>query len=88
MRRLGRIRRFSLAVAVVMAISVSIISIVGANALQEDFGLTVEELLSAQSNELFGIKKPLSKPADAGDVVPRGDATANERQLLAQGLKA
>ena len=55
---------------------------------KEDFGLTVEELLSAQSNELLGIEKPLSEPADDGDVVPREDATANARQLLAQGLKA
>jgi secreted PhoX family phosphatase len=61
---------------------------VGANARGEDFGLTVEELLNAQSNELYGIEKPLGMPADAGDVVPREDATANERQLLAQGLKA
>ena len=88
MRRLGRTWKVSLAVAVVMAMSVSIISMVGANAGGEDFGLTVEELLSSQSNELFGIKKPLNEPADAGDVVPREDATANERQLLAQGLKA
>ena len=88
MRRLGRAWQVSLAVAVVMAISVSIISMVGANARGEDFGLTVEELLNTQSNELFGIKKPLNKPADAGDVVPREDATADERQLLAQGLKA
>jgi hypothetical protein len=50
---------------------------------KEDFGLTVEELLSAQSNELFGIEKPLSEPADGGDVVPREDATANARQFLA-----
>jgi hypothetical protein len=55
---------------------------------EEDFGLTVEELLSAQSNELFGIEKSLSEPADDSDVVPREDATANEHQLLAQGLKA
>jgi hypothetical protein len=55
---------------------------------KEDLGLTVEELLSAQSNELFGIEKPLSEPADGGDVVPREDATANARQFLAQGLKA
>ena len=54
MRRLGRAWQVSLAVAVVMAISVSIISMVGANALGEDFGLTVEELLNTQSNELFG----------------------------------
>jgi hypothetical protein len=88
MRWLGRAWQVSLAVAVVMAISISIISMVGAHAWGEDFGLTVEELLNAQSNELFGIKRPLSEPADAGDVVPREDATANERQLLAQGLKA
>jgi hypothetical protein len=53
-----------------------------------DFGAMVEHLLHAQSQKLFGIAKPLERPADAGDVVPRELASADERQLLAKNLKA
>lgn len=53
-----------------------------------DFGLQVEHLLNAQSGRLFGIVRPLPAPASAADYVPREDAAAGQRILLAHGLQA
>ncbi|HEC28561.1 MAG TPA: hypothetical protein ENI65_03105 [Gammaproteobacteria bacterium] len=53
-----------------------------------DFGVKVEHLLNKQSNRLFGIKKPLSTSATNADYVPREQANADQRLLLAKGLKA
>ncbi|MFQ5740405.1 MAG: alkaline phosphatase PhoX [Acidobacteriota bacterium] len=47
------------------------------------FGSLVEELLEQLSEVLFGFRRPLPNPANAGDAVPREMATANDRQLLA-----
>jgi secreted PhoX family phosphatase len=38
--------------------------------------------------ERFGVEAPLSRPADARDYVPRNDAEAHQRVLLAEGLQA
>jgi hypothetical protein len=54
----------------------------------KDFGLMVERLLNAKSEKLFGVENPLERPADASDYVARELATADQRVLLADGLKA
>jgi hypothetical protein len=53
-----------------------------------DFGAWVEENLSSFSQVLFGFGEPLEAPATEADVVPREEATAQQRQLLAGGLEA
>lgn len=53
-----------------------------------DFGVKVEKRLNARSDKLFGIVEPLAEPADEADYVPREEASAQERILLAKGLKA
>jgi len=54
----------------------------------DDFGADVEKLLQAKAKKLFGVIKPLAEPAGVSDYVPREDADADERILLAHGLKA
>lgn len=53
-----------------------------------DFGEFVELLLRARSRQVFGFNRPLEASATLADVVPRAEATAQERQLLAGTLKA
>lgn len=53
-----------------------------------DFGSIVERNLNRQSNKLFGIRKPLASAATETDYVARENAKANQRMLLAKGLKA
>ncbi len=53
---------------------------------QDDFGVTIETMLSEKSLRLFGIEAPLAEPADEGDYVPREEASAGERLLVAEGL--
>ena len=53
-----------------------------------DFGVMVQDLLHAQSDRLFGFMKPLEQSADESDYVPRELASADQRILLAKGLKA
>ncbi len=53
-----------------------------------DFGEKTEQRLAAQSEKLFGFNNPLERPADASDYVPRQNAAAGQRVLLANGLKA
>lgn len=53
-----------------------------------DFGQKVEHQLEAKSMKLFGFNKPLAESATLADVVPRNVANAEDRQLLAKGLKA
>lgn len=53
-----------------------------------DFGIKVERMLAAASERAFGFGKPLAAPADASNYVPREAATAGDRVLLAEGLKA
>lgn len=53
-----------------------------------DFGQLVERALQVRSQTLFGIREPLAAPASPADVVPRAEATAAERLLLAGGLEA
>lgn len=52
-----------------------------------DFGSQQERRLHLLAQLLFGFGKPLDAPADAGDVVPRETATAEQRVLLARGLR-
>jgi secreted PhoX family phosphatase len=53
-----------------------------------DVGAWVEENLSSLSQVLFSFGEPLGAPATDADVVPREEATAQQRQLLAGGLEA
>jgi len=53
-----------------------------------DAGRRAELRLKRHSLELFGVEKPLFKPANASDNVPRAQARAAERVKLAPGLKA
>ncbi|MGD8407919.1 MAG: DUF839 domain-containing protein [Thiohalophilus sp.] len=55
----------------------------------KDFGVKVENLLEARSNQLFGIHKPLQKsaPATSGDYRSMGQS-ADDQVLLARGLRA
>jgi hypothetical protein len=53
-----------------------------------DFGQKINHALTAQSEKLFGFNNPLARPADATDYVPRQNATAGQRVLLANGLHA
>lgn len=55
---------------------------------EPDFGERTDQVLRAQSSKLFGFNKPLSRPSDATDYVPRQSATASQRVRLAGGLKA
>lgn len=55
---------------------------------QRDFGAKVERMLADQSGRLFGFHRPLAAPADASHYVPREAAGADDRVLLAKGLKA
>ncbi len=59
-----------------------------AQAAPADFGAKQEQLLHAQSVQLFGFEIPITDSATAADYVPREDATAAARQLLAHGLVA
>jgi secreted PhoX family phosphatase len=53
-----------------------------------DFGAQIEKTLHGLSRVLFGFRRPLEAPATEADVVPREEATAQQRQLLARGLEA
>lgn len=55
---------------------------------RSDFGEKVERQLQNQSMQLFGIKKPLLNAATEADYIAREDADADQRILLAKGLKA
>ncbi len=57
-----------------------------AQAAPADFGARQEQLLHAQSIQLFGFNQPIEASATADDYVPREDASAADRQLLAHGL--
>lgn len=52
-----------------------------------DFGVLVEKKMKRMSPVLFGFKRPLSRSASEVDYVPRQDASASERVLVAAGLK-
>lgn len=62
----------------------------GANADDDhkDFGQMVENLLHTETEKLFGFEHALPRSADASDYVARELATAGQRILLADGLKA
>jgi secreted PhoX family phosphatase len=53
-----------------------------------DFGSLVEEVLRVRSRVLFGVSEPLDSPATPADAVPRAQASAAQRILLAAGLDA
>lgn len=53
-----------------------------------DFGRLVEIVLQSQSQELFGVGEPLEAPASEANYVPREEAVAGERVILAGGLQA
>ena len=53
-----------------------------------DPGLSYEEILSEKSEKLFGFEGPLEQSATDADVIDRNVAKAEDRQLLADGLKA
>ena len=54
----------------------------------KDFGQKTEKRLGVQSHKLFGFNKPLKDSATIDDVVPRAEAKAKDRQLLAKNLEA
>ncbi len=54
----------------------------------DDFGAEMEDQLQRRSLALFGIQAPLADRAREPDYVPRQDAGAGQRQLLARGLTA
>lgn len=68
--------------------SASLFAVPSIQADEPDFGEKSEQTLKAQSEKLFGFNNPLSRPADSSDYVPRQTATAAQRVLLANGLKA
>ncbi len=93
----NRVRVWWLLVAAISIVALAGVSLTQANVfgdddknkgLGQDFGLKVEKMLNSESNKLFGIKKPLAEPADDNGIVPRAEAEAKDRQLLAKGLKA
>ncbi len=53
-----------------------------------DVGAEAEKLLARRSRSLLGLEGPLERRATAADYVPREEATAMQRQLLAPGLQA
>jgi len=60
----------------------------GQSVYGSDFGAKVQEMLEDGAHKWFGIESPLQGPATDADVVARDVATANDRQLLAEGLEA
>ena len=68
--------------------SASLLSTTAVQADEPDFGEKTEQTLTAQSEKLFGFKNPLARPANPTDYVPRQNASAAQRVLLANGLKA
>lgn len=56
--------------------------------IKDDIGLKFEQRLQDQSRRWFGIKKPLMAAATEADYVPREQAEASERIILAEGLQA
>ena len=77
-----------LALAVGLALASGTGPVLAKDNAPRDFGMMVQDLLHAQSDRLFGIQKPLERAADEGDYVPRELASADQRVLLAKGLKA
>lgn len=59
-----------------------------ANEAPRDFGVMVQDLLHTHSDRLFGVVAPLENSTDERDYVPREMARADQRILLARGLKA
>lgn len=53
-----------------------------------DTGRRAEIRLKRMSLKLFGVEKPLFKPADASDEIPRAQSKARDRVKLAPGLRA
>jgi len=60
----------------------------GQSVRASDFGAKVQALLEDGAPKLFGVESPLAAPATDADVVARESASANDRQLLAEGLEA
>ncbi|GAB4355368.1 MAG: hypothetical protein Kow0073_12420 [Immundisolibacter sp.] len=54
---------------------------------ERDFGAMVEHLLHAQSDKLFGIKKPLNETSEP-DIRRAPDQSVDDLMFLAEGLKA
>ncbi|MDT8387828.1 MAG: hypothetical protein RQ736_09950 [Thiogranum sp.] len=77
-----------LALAVGLALTGSAGLALASNDAPRDFGMMVQDLLHAQSDRLLGVKGPLERAADENDYVPREFADADQRMLLAKGLKA
>ncbi len=72
-----------------MALLLAVSGAQSQTALAEDFGLTVQNLLRAKSETLFGVVKPLSASAPATSGAYRAPAqTAASQVALAQGLSA
>ena len=76
-------RRFVVVLGVSAAIAIPSLAF-----SQLDFGARQERLLHSLSRLFFGFGRPLARPANAADVVPREFASAQERQFLASGLRA
>jgi secreted PhoX family phosphatase len=70
-------------------LSVAVLAALSSTAIADnDIGMKYEDLLHAQSVKLFGVVQPLRESAYPEDIVPRNEASASDRQLLAKGLKA
>jgi len=67
---------------------IAMMSLSGMANATDDFGARVEHLLNRKSNKLFGITKPLPAAATEADYIDRESARANQRILLAKGLRA
>jgi len=72
-------------IALPLLLAASTVSYAGG---KPDVGVQVERLLTEQSKILFGVKKPLSSAATEMNYVAREWASADQRILLAKGLKA
>jgi hypothetical protein len=77
-----------LALAIGLALATGGSLVLAKDDTPRDFGMMMQDLLHAQSNKLFGVVKPVEQSASADDYVPRELASADQRMLLAKGLKA
>jgi hypothetical protein len=77
-----------LALAIGLALATGGSLVLAKDDTPRDFGMMMQDLLHAQSNKLFGVAKPVEQSASADDYVPRELASADQRMLLAKGLKA
>ncbi|MFY9973976.1 MAG: hypothetical protein WAK53_06965 [Chromatiaceae bacterium] len=76
------------AVAVALTTALAAPCLAGDEEATLDPGAAYEEMLKEESEKLFGFGDPLEKSATDADVIDRNVADAEDRQFLAEGLKA